>query len=94
MQDLLNPAKRVPKISRFDKEVPLVFGPRLWDGAEERQVLGFTLTVPAGTSSGALGNFQHKTFVNDLVLTKLRADEVKSKLVAQLGESEGKQTAA
>lgn len=94
MQDLLNPAKRVPKISRFNEDVPLVFGPRLWDGAEERQVLGFTLTVPAGTSSGALGNFQHKTFVNDLVLTKLRADEVESKLVAQLGESEGKQTVA
>ena len=94
MQDLLNPAKRVPKISRFNVDVPLVFGPRLWDGAEERQVLGFTLTVPAGTRSGALGNFQHKTFVNDLVVTKLRPDEVESKLVAQLGESEGKQTAA
>ena len=52
------------------------------------------LTLPAGASSGALGNFQHKTFVNDLVLTKLRADEVESKLVAQLGESEGKKTAA
>jgi hypothetical protein len=94
MEDLLNPDKRVPKISRFDKEVRMALGPRTWDGKEEKQILGFTLVLPAGTSVGALASFQHKAFVNDLILAKLKPDDLDAKLVKQLGEAEGKKVAA
>ena len=94
MNDLLNPGQRVPKMARFDKEVRIALGPRTWDGKEEKQVLGFTLVLPAGTSVGGLASFQHKAFVNDLILAKLKPDDLDAKLVKQLGEAEGKKAAA
>jgi hypothetical protein len=50
--------------------------------------------LPAGTSVAGLASFQHKTFVNDLILAKLKPDDLDAKLVKQLGEAEGKKTAA
>ncbi len=94
MDELLNPNKRVPKLARFDKEVRMALGPRTWDGKEEKQILGFTLVLPAGTSVGGLASFQHKAFVNDLILAKLKPDDLDAKLVKQLGEAEGKKIAA
>jgi len=94
MEELLNPGKRVPKLAGFDKEVRMALGPRTWDGKEEKQILGFTLVLPAGTSVAGLASFQHKTFVNDLILSKLKPDDLDAKLVKQLGEAEGKKTAA
>jgi hypothetical protein len=94
MNELLNPGKRVPKIARFDKEVRMALGPRTWDGKEERQILGFTLVLPKGTRVGGLASFQHKAFVNDLILAKLKPDELDAKLVKQLGEAQGKKVAA
>jgi hypothetical protein len=94
MQDLLNPEQRVAKLTRFSEDVPIVFGPRIWDGEEERQVLGFRVVLPAGTRAGALGNFQHKQFVQDLVLSKLRPLEVQERLNRTLGEKRGAATFA
>ena len=94
MNELLNPDKRVPKIARFDKEVRMALGPRTWDGKEEKQILGFTLVLPKGTSVGRLASFQHKAFVNDLILAKLKPDDLDARLVKQLGEAEGKKAAA
>jgi hypothetical protein len=94
MDELLNPDRRVPKITKFSEDVPIAFGPRLWDGKQERQVLGFSLTIPAGANAGALGNFQHKRFVGDLVEAKLHPDELKKRLVRSLGEEQGKQVFA
>ena len=94
MEDLLNPSKRVPKITRFAEDVPIVLGPRLWDGAEETQVVGLTLTLQSGTNAGTLGNFQHKTFVNDLVAAKLRPAALQESLNKRLGEAEGAKVAA
>ena len=54
MEELLNPSKRVPKLSRFDQDVRIALGPRTWDGKEEKQILGFTLVLPAGTSVGGM----------------------------------------
>ncbi len=67
------PGKRVPKMSRFDQDVRIALGPRTWDGSEEKQMFGFTLVLPAGTSVGGLASFQHKAFVNDIVLAKLQS---------------------
>lgn len=89
MEALLNPRERIAKITKFDVDVPIALGPRLWDGDEEKQVLGFTLTLPAGTNAGALGNFQFKQFVGDLVMLKFEPASVESKLVSQLGAEKG-----
>lgn len=94
MEELLNPRKRVPKLARFDQEVRIALGPRTWDGKEEKQILGFTLVLPAGTSVGAMASFQHKAFVNDLILAKLKPADLDARLVRQLGQTEGMQVAA
>ena len=94
MEDLLNPTKRVAKVTKFNEDVPIAFGPRLWDGEKENQVLGFSLTIPAGATSGALGNFQHKRFVGDLVESKLHPDDLQKRLTKSLGEERGKQVFA
>jgi hypothetical protein len=94
MRDLLNPEQRVAKITLFSDPVSIAFGPRVWDGAEERQVLGFKVTIPAGTRSGALGNFQHKQFAQDLLLSKLRPLEVQERLNRTLGEKRGQEVFA
>jgi hypothetical protein len=94
MDELLNPDRRVPKITKFDENVPIAFGPRLWDGKQENQVLGFSLTIPAGANAGALGNFQHKQFVGDLVESKLHPDDLRKRLNAKLGETQGQQVFA
>jgi hypothetical protein len=88
MEDLLNPSKRIPKITRFSEDVPIILGPRLWDGKEEKQVVGFTLTLQAGSNAGALGDFQHKQFVNDLVNLKLRPATLHKSLAERMGEAQ------
>ena len=87
MEELLNPAKRVPKLSRFDKDVRIALGPRTWDGQDEKQVLGFSVVLPAGTSVGGMASFQHKAFVNDMIAAKLRPEELDARLVKQYGET-------
>ncbi|HEY6642530.1 hypothetical protein [Povalibacter sp.] len=91
MQDLLNPQQRVPKITRFSDDVPISFGPRLWDGTEEHRVVGFSVTIPAGATAGALGNFQHKRFAGDLVASALHPDDLRASLNQQFGEQQGAQ---
>ncbi|MBL8470172.1 MAG: cytochrome c [Rhodocyclaceae bacterium] len=90
MRELLNPKTRVPKITKFNEPIRIDVGPRLWDGAEEKRVLGFTLVIPAGTNAGALGNFQHKQFMQDLIEAKLRPMSVTTRLAPRLGMDEAK----
>jgi hypothetical protein len=89
MSDLLNPDQRIPKITKFSEDVPIAFGPRLWDGKDEHAILGFALTIPAGANAGALGNFQHKRFVGDLVQSKLHPQELGTRLNKELGAKQG-----
>ena len=89
MTDMLNPAARTPKISRFDHDVRIALGPRTWDGKEEKQVAGFTVVLPAGTSVNGIASFRHKTFVNDLLLAKLHPDQLDSRLAKELGPEQG-----
>jgi hypothetical protein len=94
MEELLNPSKRVPKLGRFNADVLIPIGPRVWDGKEEKQVIGFTLVIPAGTSVSGMANFQHKRFTNDLILAKVKPDALDAKLATQLGPEDGKLVAA
>ena len=94
MHELLNPSRRVPKIARFDKDVRFALGPRTLDGSAEEQVLGFTVVIPAGVSVAGMASFQHKAFVNDMILAKLNPEQLDARLAKQLGEAEGKQVGA
>ena len=75
MQSLLNPETRGNKVTRLDRDIVLEVGPRLWDGKDEKKILGFTLTVPKGTPAASLGNFQHKPFLVDLISSKVKPEE-------------------
>jgi hypothetical protein len=94
MQDLLTPHQRVPKLSRLDKDVRMALGPRIWDGREEGQLLGPTLVLPAGISVGRVASFQHKLFVNDMILAKLKPVAADEKLAKRFGEVGGRKIAA
>ena len=93
-EELLNPAHRTPKLARFDKDVTIPIGPRLWDGAEERQVVGFVVTIPAGTSVSGMANLQHKQLAGDLVLALRDPDALDAKLTKRLGAERAKSVAA
>lgn len=82
MEQLLNPAERTPKITKVSEDIVIELGPRLWDGEEEKQLLGLKLVVPAGTNAGALGNFQHKEFLVDLILSKVNVKRLRERLKA------------
>jgi hypothetical protein len=91
MEDMLNPARRIPKALKLDEDIVLDIGPRLWDGRDEKKLAGFTVRIPAGTSAGRVGNFQHKPFIVDLVTVKLRPKELEARYAARYGaENAGK----
>jgi hypothetical protein len=92
MDALLNPKKRGTKVAKLDRDIALQIGPRLWDGREERQILGFALTVPKGTPAAWLGNFQHKLFFLDLIWAKIKPEELEARLAKQFGQDKGKET--
>ncbi len=91
MRSLLYPNERVPKITKLDQDIVLDLGPKLWDGEDEKKLLGLTLRVPAGVNAGLLGNFQHKPFVVDLVRAKLKPAELEAQLVSEYGRERGEQ---
>jgi hypothetical protein len=94
MEELLNPARRVPKITRSDVDVPLALGLRTVEEGREKQVFGLTIVVPKGASTAALINFQHKAFLGDLVQLRLKPDALDRKLAQQLGEDRAKKIVA
>lgn len=79
MRELLNPDKRATKVKKLDQDIVLDLGPKVFDGEDEEKLFGFTLRVPAGTAAGALGNFQYKKFVGDIVLAKLDRKTLESR---------------
>jgi hypothetical protein len=90
-EELLTPEdKRTPKLTRFDEDVPLPMGLRTVEGGQEKQLFGFNLVVPRGTPSAALGSFQYKMFINDLVASKLNSDLLRAKLASRLGADKAK----
>lgn len=94
VDDLLNPDQRVAKLTRFNAEVQIPIGPRLWDGAQEQQVVGFTVTIPASATAAAIGNFQHKQFAIDMVESALHPAGLQARLNSELGEQQGAQVFA
>ena len=99
MDELLNPAKRIPKVTLLNQDVTLRIGPKLWDGTDRETLLGFQLTIPheidgRGVTAGTLGNFQHKEFVVDLVRAKTAPKVLGPELEKRLGAETGKKVFA
>ena len=94
MEELLHPAKRIPKITRFDVDVPLPVGLRTVEDGKEKQLVGMTVVLPKGMNSAGLANFDHKAFVRDLLELKLRPDALTGRLAQQFGADEAKTLAA
>ncbi|PTQ83323.1 hypothetical protein C8R21_1019 [Nitrosospira multiformis] len=90
MRDLLNPGRRTPKIPRIDNDIQVTLGARVWDGKREGELLGFNLVLPAGFSVGRVTSFQHKAFVNDMLLARRKPAMAEEKLVRQFGRGEGR----
>lgn len=90
MRDLLNPGRRTLKISRIDNDIHVTLGPRIWDGKSEGELLGFNLVLPEDFSVGRVTSFQHKAFVNNMLLARGKPAVAEEKLIQQFGGAEGK----
>ncbi len=86
MQALLNPAERVPKITRLKEDIVIDLGPKLWDGEDEKSLVGLSMVIPRGRNVALMGNFQHKPFIVDMIRSKTRPDDLKQDLVTRYGE--------
>jgi hypothetical protein len=94
MNELLNPAQRLPKETLLDHDIVLDIGPRLWDGSEEKQLAGFSIRIPAGSPADAVGNFQHKAFINDVISATLHPRELQTRLTGEVGADDAKKLVA
>ena len=81
MDLLLNPNKRIPKVTLLDHDVIIDAGPRLFDKGNENA--GFTLVIPKGVPAAFVGSLNHKELVKDVVLSKTKPDELRDKFVAK-----------
>jgi hypothetical protein len=72
----------------------LDIGPRIWDGKEEKKLIGFTVRIEAGAAAGNVGDFQHKSFTLDLVDLKLHRDRLQQRLSGRLGADNTKKLMA
>jgi hypothetical protein len=92
MRDLLNPAQRVPKVTLFNRDVVIKLVPKIAEGNSERY-LDVAVVFPADTPSSRIGNFRHKEFAGDLVLSKVDYGTLEEKYVARYGPENGKAVA-
>lgn len=94
MRELLNPGQRIPKATKLDHDIVLDIGPRIWDGQDEKKLAGFTVRIPAGSTAGNVGNFQHKAFVVDLVAAKLHPADLQKRYSARVGNDNAQKLVA
>ena len=65
MDQLLNPDRRIPKMSVLDREIVIDIAPKV---ALLDRELGLTLTIPAGFPAVAVNSLRFKDLIQDLVL--------------------------
>jgi hypothetical protein len=87
MKALLNPKDRIAKVTKLNESVPINIGPKIWDGNDEKQLFGLSLEIPAGRDVAMMGNFQHKSFIVDMVRTKTKPKELRANLTERLGDA-------
>ncbi|HWM90929.1 MAG TPA: cytochrome c [Thermoanaerobaculia bacterium] len=94
VDELLNPDKRGRKVSLLDENIRIDFGPNTL-GDRDIKIKNLKLVIPEGVPAGLLVSFQHKLFVEDLVLAKTNRKLLESNLAKRLGsEEEAKEKAA
>ncbi len=77
IEELLNPASRLPKITLVDE--PIVIDGPIFPGRAE----GFELQIPAGIPAAVPANLRHKEFIGDLVLVKTNVEALRTKYAAR-----------
>ncbi len=93
MTALLNPEKRIPKVTRFNKKVYIKLFPKMKSGKVDKY-LDTTIVFPENIPSARLGNFRHKEFVRDLVLARVNEKKLeaeKGKAIADFIKSKAKE---
>lgn len=93
VEQLLNPQRRVPKITLIDEPIRRAIGPKLWDGESEK-LIGIEIEVPGGTPAGLYGSFRHKELLRDMVLSVLDEDKLQERMVRRVGNSKAGNAAA
>jgi hypothetical protein len=81
VEELLNPATRLPKITLVDQ--PIIIDGPIFPGESQ----GFELQIPAGVPASIPANLRHKDLIADLVLAKTNVEGLRSKY-AQRGPAE------
>jgi len=77
MNDLLNPSQRIPKATKVDQDIVLDIGPRIFDGKEEKRLVGFTVRCrPAPPRQRR--QLPPQGFIVDLIRAKLKRRSSKS----------------
>lgn len=92
VDQLLNPDKRIPKITLIDQPIRRAIGPKLWDGESEKLV-GIEIEVPADTPAGLYGSFRHKELLRDMVLSVVDGDRLNERMVRRVGPSDAQAAA-
>lgn len=82
MDMLLNPDKRIPKVTMLDQPIQLDIGPKVPEDDDPLRLVNVRLVIPKDTSAGMFGSFQHKEFFRDLVLSKTNVEQLEARLGA------------
>lgn len=91
MDELLNPKKRVKKITKLNEDIDIDIGPKIWEDDEEKKLFGLKLVIPKGRDVAMMGNFQHKPFIVDMVRSKTKPDALKQDLTQRVGAAKAGQ---
>ena len=77
MEELLNPDSRVPKVTLTDEDVVIEFGLR---SLGSHQIKAIKVRIPAGEPAGLLVSLDLKSFVDDLILARMKPEELVARL--------------
>jgi hypothetical protein len=80
MEELLNPDRRLPKVTLLDEDIRLDFGLR---SLGSHKVKTLKIRIPEGEPAGLLVSFDDKKFVDDLIASKANPGALKARLVAR-----------
>lgn len=79
MDLLLNPDKRLDKITRLSEAVIIDAGPRLFEKGKAET--GLSITIPAGVPVAFVGSLEHKNLIADVILAKTDPAGLRAKFV-------------
>lgn len=81
VDELLNPNKRIPKITLLDTDVIIDAGPRLFDSGKEET--GISIHIPKGVPTAFVGSLRHKELIADVALAKTDPKALRQKFISR-----------